>query len=437
MRFVDTPARRLPGSASQMNLWLARYLWLWEGVLLGLAAPILLFPTLAPPLVYPALGLLLVGVGLRWRLNGRDVLAPPTPFSWPLVLWTVALLVGIAVSPAPALTLPKATNLALGLALWRYMVVYLSDRHRLGGLALYLLVGLGLAGVGVLSANWNFKFLWLRDTMRLLPSQVVQLPEAPANGVHANQLASVLILLLPVSLTTWLGWRPARGRLLAWLLGAVLTLSCLTVLVLTQSRSAWLATIVTCFVMGWAAAGRRLRWGLVIVGLAILGTAIGFARDLDESYWNEPATQAALGSFSPLGFRLEVWHWGVRAVEDFPLTGVGLGAFRQVAPAIYTTQIPPDYNFGHAHNIYLQVALDTGLPGLVGYLAWMGLAVAVGWRLTRADPERRFLALGFMGAVLALHIFGLTDAMAPGAKNGVLLWLALGNLAALQLGEKR
>ncbi len=421
-----------PLSHTWVNLLVEQHLWLWEGVLLGLAAPFLLFPTLATGLVYLALGLLLVGVGLRWGLAGRDILLPTTPFTWPLALWVGMVVVGILVSPTPTLTLPKATNLALGLALWRYVTLYAAGRRLMAALALYLLVGLGLVGVGILSANWNFKFLWLQDTLRLLPSQVIQLPEAPDNGVHANQLASTVILLLPVSLATWLGWRPTRGRFLIWIAGAMLTLGCLAVLILTQSRSAWLATTVTLFALGWLRAGRRLRWVLAVMGLTVVVVLAMLARSLDVSYWSEPATQAALGSLSPLGFRLEVWHWGLQAVQDFPLTGVGLGAFRQVALAIYATQIPPDYDFGHAHNIFLQVALDVGLPGLVAYMALIGLGLVAGCQALRTGHRHGFLALGFMGAVIALHLFGLTDAIAPGAKNGVLLWLALGGLAAWQ-----
>jgi putative inorganic carbon (HCO3(-)) transporter len=95
--------------------------------------------------------------------------------------------------------------------------------------------------------------------------------------------------------------------------------------------------------------------------------------------------------------------------------------------------IPPDVDFAHAHNHLLQVALDLGLPGLIAYLSlWLTSAVMLHriWSCSQGW-EGRLWVLGLGGSMLGYFIYGLTDAVALGAKPGFLWWYLLGLIAAL------
>jgi putative inorganic carbon (hco3(-)) transporter len=77
-------------------------------------------------------------------------------------------------------------------------------------------------------------------------------------------------------------------------------------------------------------------------------------------------------------------------IQDFPFTGMGMNVFRKVVPVLYPLfLIGPDIDIGHAHNEFLQAALDLGIPGLIAFLAlyigvfWM---LADVWRATRHSP---------------------------------------------------
>jgi putative inorganic carbon (HCO3(-)) transporter len=98
-------------------------------------------------------------------------------------------------------------------------------------------------------------------------------------------------------------------------------------------------------------------------------------------------------------------------------------------------------DIGHAHNLWLQAALDLGLPGLCAYAAmWLGagaMLVRV-WRTghrihvdARSQSFARPLALGLAGGLAAHFVFGLADAVAIGAKPGMLWWSMLGLIAGL------
>jgi len=77
--------------------------------------------------------------------------------------------------------------------------------------------------------------------------------------------------------------------------------------------------------------------------------------------------------------------------------------------------------------------LDLGIPGLVAYVALLSVALMMGvdvWRRAQ-EPWIRATAQGLVCGIVAQQVFGITDAIALGAKIGIFFWLALGLLAAM------
>jgi putative inorganic carbon (hco3(-)) transporter len=412
-------------------------IWL-EGALLLLTAPWLLFPERFP--LVTAVALALLALSWLWPLLRRRPPLPATPFNLALLVWALALLGGVLVSADPDLTLPKATGLLLGFAAWRYLARCAPHpRPRALGAAAFVLAGLGFTLLGFLNADWLAKAPsqvgFAQAVLKAIP--LPPLPETGADAVHPNQIAGTITLYWPLLLALLLGAplrRPVRLGLglLVLLIGAML--------LLTQSRSGWLggfasgAALLTLWATLLPAPRRRRALGLLLAGgLAVVILAlilIGPQRLPDLGEAPPPAT--AVGSLATLNYRALVWPWALTAVQDFPYTGVGLGAFRRVAQRLYPLAVPPGADIAHAHNILLQVALDVGLPGLVAYAALLLLAASVGWQAARWDARQRPLALGLLAGLVGLHVYGLTDALAPGAKPGLLFWMALGLLAALR-----
>src|SRR5205085_2072334 len=78
--------------------------------------------------------------------------------------------------------------------------------------------------------------------------------------------------------------------------------------------------------------------------------------------------------------RAELWSRAMSMLQDFSFTGVGLGMYGKVANVLYPFfLIPPDAEMGHAHNHFLQVAVDLGIPGLVIYTTLLGYAIRSYW----------------------------------------------------------
>lgn len=416
-----------------------RALW-GELTILLLLAPPLTFPTFLPPLTLLAL-LAVIALWL-WPLLRRRPLLPVTPFNAALLLWALALFMGILVTADPDLTLSKATNLILGLTLWRTLVRTVTNRRAFHvATGVYLAAGLGLTLFGLLNADWQLKapaqVPLLRELTALLSTPNLSLAGAES-GIHPNQVAGAITLFAPLLLALLAGWRARSGKPIV--LGALLlgTLSTLLALLLTQSRSAWIGVLLAgvALVGMWAlllppSRVRRAALGAVALIVVAGGVAlVAFGPQRLQTLWEEPRVDTVVGSLATLSYRQAVWPWALSAISDFPLTGTGLGSFRRVVERLYPIQIPLASDVGHAHNVFLQTAVDVGLPGLVAYLALLLIAGALCWQLARRDGGIRPFTLGFFASLLAFHLFGLFDALAPGARPGLLLWWLLGLVAA-------
>ena len=114
-----------------------------------------------------------------------------------------------------------------------------------------------------------------------------------------------------------------------------------------------------------------------------------------------------------------MWQWGLTAIQDSLFTGVGLGAFTQVAFGLYPINVPASYDFAHAHNIFLQTVLDIGLPGLVAYLALVSAALFSCWRLAQKWGFTAAISRCAGWICQPAHL-GLSDAVAIGAKPHLL-----------------
>jgi putative inorganic carbon (HCO3(-)) transporter len=125
-------------------------------------------------------------------------------------------------------------------------------------------------------------------------------------------------------------------------------------------------------------------------------------------------------------------------LEDFPLTGVGMGAYPQVADTLYPFFIYPPGKITHAHNLYLQVGVDLGLPGLAAWLAALMGAVWAAWRAfdppLPLDPTHApevASAAALLAAFSGLIIHGLFDAVTWGTRPAILVWVLMALAVAL------
>ena len=245
----------------------------------------------------------------------------------------------------------------------------------------------------------------------------------------ANELASLLVtaLFLAGGLLLALRGSPFLRTLLMAAIGV-----CLIGLFLTLSR-AGLVALAAALAAAVFVGGRRRR-----VGVAVVIVAVGLAT---VGYFSFAASEEARERVTTLGSgtgRTDIWTVAWRMVDDDPVRGVGVGNFRTASihfllqpGAILRDEFIVDRP-QVAHNSYLQVLAELGVPGLVlfGTLLMAGLMAA--WRAANefAQQGNAFMETCARGVVLALIALFVADFFASDQLNKE-LWLLLGLGTAL------
>ena len=350
----------------------------------------------------------------------------------PLLVILVMVLITTVWKANPLHGLPKIAGLLLGVGLF-YAVTAVLKTEKLIKIAtiLFLCGGVLFSLLGVLGM-FTFKVKYLTLLMKLkewLPRIHFNLPGAE-EGFHPNAVGGTLVLIIPlflILLFTYL-WKKARGNVLAsnkrrlpqlfLLAGSAITLG---VLLLTQSRGAWLGLLLAC-VIGFFLFLLKKKVFLVVFLVGMLLFAFVIAPSLLENDQVRLTTRQAEGT---LFFRIQLWNVVLPMIHENPLVGIGLNEFR------YHYEVKRELS--HPHNKLLLLAVELGLPGLIAYLALLGcvgVAVVRIWK----KPGNDWLSLAVLGlgcGQLAHFIFEMTDAVPLGAKVNVFFWLSLALVMAI------
>lgn len=376
---------------------------------------------------------------MHWlRGNG---LVPSTPLNLPILVLLIMIAISLWATFSIYFSLPKISGMVFAIGVFFATVRYsLRDMKR--SVMVFMLSGIAVGALGLLATNWSAKLPFLDRLMGQLPQTVTSLPFAE-NGIHPNELGGLLILFVP--LAGYLGWKAVVSltrfdRLLTTI--AITTAIGLGILtILTQSRSALIGLIASLGVILFSTGkpGRTI----VVVGF-VIAVGIIISKGPEVVFGSADPLESnsiVVGEFS-LSSRLEIWSRAIYALNDFSLTGMGMGTFREIAPILYPFfMISPSLDVGHAHNFLLQTGLDVGIAGLLGMLAiWIA---GILFLITAARNQKletagvgillRDVAIGLAASLVAHFIYGLTDAVALGARPGFLVWMALGLAAGIYI----
>jgi putative inorganic carbon (HCO3(-)) transporter len=414
----------------------------WGWLILLLLAPVVvtITPARTPLLLaVPAL------VGLQARASPA---AHRSPLSLPLLVLAIMVLVSLWATFSLEHSLTKVAGMVLGLGLYAAALAAGRDSARMTALlfAVYLALGGAVVVLGLAVASVGLAGVGPPAGLARLGAAVVALPGAMPGALN-NEVAGVLLWVAPVAVALAVGLGlhlPAatrqygRARALVVMLGLTgLAVGSLSVLILLRSRSAWLGLGLSLLPLPWLL-GRRgrlisLAVGAVVVlaGIVVLGSPAG--REVLAAWAGQaPATTRqfvkASDPLQTLELRMEIWSRALYGIQDFAFSGMGMNSFRYVVHPLYPLiLIAPDADIAHAHNTWLQAALDLGVPGLVALAAiWM---TAIGYLVATVGGTRRFewraAAIGLLASFAGQFGYGLTDTVALGARPGFLWWLLL------------
>lgn len=250
------------------------------------------------------------------------------------------------------------------------------------------------------------------------------------NGVFSEcnpKLGQVLAVLSPFVLLL------AGSRRWLW---AGLVLACGLVILLAGARAAWVSYGLVVLVTGWRVLGRR---GVLLIGVAgLLGLAV--AASVVPAVGQRVQATAGLVSGqngaadAALAGRGRIWQGALCMVGEHPVNGVGVRGFRhawaECDPAPEQAAAWGEGPALHAHQLVLEILAETGVLGLLLWLAGIALAIRA-WRY--ASPASRTRAWPAAVAVM-VALFPLNTHLAVYSSfwGGITVMLAALYVGALQ-----
>jgi O-antigen ligase len=215
---------------------------------------------------------------------------------------------------------------------------------------------------------------------------------------NPNDLALMLNLIIPIT-----GALALSSRGMTRLVASGVALLSMGGVVITFSRAGFLALAATFFMFLLVLVRRKS--GGAAIALLVVALAVPFA--LPKTYverlstitnLEQDKTGSAVGRYKDLGLALEV-------VSHNPIIGVGLGQ-----DMIALNQYRDQQTWRSVHNVYLQYAVDLGIPGFLLF-AWLHLlCFRSAWaveRRARRDPvvaELGPLASGIQVSLVAFLV---------------------------------
>lgn len=142
---------------------------------------------------------------------------------------------------------------------------------------------------------------------------------------------------------------------------------------------------------------KQTRWGLAAAGLVgLVAISAMFANPFQNNL-------TGVGAERDVSSRYTSYRNSLQATRDHFPAGSGLGSFADLYPRYENPTTVDRTYINHVHNDYIEIVLETGLPGLVllmfFLLWWVGRAVAV-WRAPTIEYFGRAATIA-SGAILA------------------------------------
>jgi len=246
---------------------------------------------------------------------------------------------------------------------------------------------------------------------------------ATGTFINRNHLAGYLELCLAVGIGFMIaslktsaarGWKDKGRRFLTTLLGPkarvrITLVIMVAALVMTHSRMGNTAFFTSMTIAGVIAlifskhASRStviLLVSLIVIDLVVVGTFFGMEKVINR------IENTSLNTIT----RDEVNVYALELFKDHPYTGTGAGSFYGVFPEYRQEDVGMTY-FNHAHNDYMQFAIEFGLIGFVPLVlaVCFSFFVALQAQRKRRDSLMRGLSFSALMAIIAFGIHSTVD----------------------------
>ncbi len=186
------------------------------------------------------------------------------------------------------------------------------------------------------------------------------------------------------------------------------------------SRITWITMVLIGLPFLFYLLGKRGRIVLVsaiVVPLILINLFPGALQRSNNGYLERFSTVVLFKGYftrdvnTNLTGRLLWWTRSLNILEEQPATGIGIGSFYRVSPLYNTQEFEKSaHSHENAHNYYLQLATELGIPALLLFLGILFFTFKAGFRtLARSDSRGKSLVSGLLVGFGAYLITMLTS----------------------------
>ena len=194
-----------------------------------------------------------------------------------------------------------------------------------------------------------------------------------------------------------------------------------------QSRGSWLFSGTNGILITLRYCFLNVRYLLVLI-VAIIG--IGYVFTTNQAYLDRfESTFNMTTNGSNIG-RIYVWVSDKQMIMDHPIIGVGPGLWGKKYAGEYQLK-QETQNLGHSHNNMLQIASESGILGLIGFLEFSIFIIykSVKSYIMSTNPYDLSIIVGFISY---LFLFGSID-YTWGNSSGIrIFWVVMGIMLQLR-----
>ncbi len=273
-----------------------------------------------------------------------------------------------------------------------------------------------VAAVTCLNGFWQYYFG--ADFLRGIASQDASAgTRISASFKSYGHLGVYMAMIIP-PLVGYIGVIKARTQSKALLILSCLCLiGCLTALFLTRSRGAFLGLLAGC--LAFIILRKKMLWLLlltVLVGGSFFVLPKSMIIHLDADMKEQSIVE-----------RYYLWDRAIHVIKAKPLTGTGINTYDVAHPKYDKTQNWRVKGY-YAHNGYLQMAAETGLPALLLFLAFLFWYSILSFRHERALFKRheQNLIMSFMIGMISFLAIAAVDTVMHNPQPIMIVWYLLG-----------
>jgi len=329
-------------------------------------------------------GILLVAAAL---LLPRPRDAAPRPSAGILLLFAAFALFQVLGTTLSSLSFPSndaSTLLSFAILMFATNML-ISTQHRLQMTIRVIVL------VETFASTWMYKQYYIYHWPRPL-------------GPSADPNYEALSLVVTVPLAIWLARYEVRD-LWKWV-GRICSPILAFAVFVSQSRGGVLALVVMA-ALAWVNSRHKIRLMVGVAAAAALMLAIGPGQMIKRLQQIQVQGTAETGAEVSTRARVELAKAGINMMEAHPVFGIGLGQFKAVEfhynPVL--TDLEPDPHI--AHNTYIQLGAEGGIPTLALYLAILMVTLAT-CRRARKEPgmpvDIASLALSFQIGLIGIMV---------------------------------